>query len=623
MIDWKSRGVSAEEAVRSVRPGQRVFVGSACATPRTLIHALEDSDDPPAGVQLIHFLTDGAVPVYPGGPFTMFQHQVFFVGSDTRSVMSSGKIDYVPISVNQVHRLIENGRIPIDVAFVQLSPPDDKGYCSLGVSVDVTRTAVRKAKSIIAEINPNMPRTHGDTAVHMDELTWMVEVDHPVIEYVHQPADDIGSRIARYVARIIDDGSTLQIGIGRIPNEMLRYLTNRRDLGVHSDVITEPLIDLIESGVVTGRRKSLHPGLVVTSYCMGTERLYRYVDDNPLFSFQPIHYVCDPAVIASNTKMVSVTQAFAIDLTGQVCADQFEGEFYSGVSTQPEFIRGAAAAEGGKAIICLSSTTDDGKQSRIRARLRESEGVTVARSDVHYVVTEFGVAYVFGKSIRDRAIALIEIAHPDFRDALTEEAHALGWIPPKTTLKSRRAYPTEEEREVDLRNGTRVLLRPTRATDSAMIQDLFYALRPEDVYTRFFTNLKSLDVSKAQHLCNVSYDDEMAFVAVTGDREQEQIIGSCCYYVNQSTNLADVAFMIHPDWQGQKLGTIFLERLAEYARTHGVRGFTADVLCENERMLKVFEKSGFAMTSKVVSGTFEVSLLFENETASPAAPRPG
>lgn len=621
-MDWRSRVEPPSEAVQVVRPGHHVFIGSACATPRALITALEDVDDPPGGVQLIHFLTDGAIPVYAGGPYTLYQHKVFFVGRDIRSVMSSGKIDYVPISVAQVHRLLQNGRIPLDVAFVQLSPPDDKGFCSLGVSVDVTLTAVRRARTIVAEINPAMPRTHGDTRVHLDEIDHLVEVDTPVIEYVHQPADAVAAQIARYIARIIDDGSTLQIGIGRIPNEMLKYLTNRKDLGIHSDVITEPLVDLIEQGVVTGARKTLHPGQIVASYCMGTERLYRLIDDNPRFNFQPIHYVCDPAVIAANAKMVSVSQAFAIDLSGQVCADQFEGEIYGGVSTQPEFIRGAAASEEGKAIVCLASTTDDGSQSRIRPLLRENEGVTIARSDVHYVVTEYGIAYIFGKSIAERATALIEIAHPRFRESLLTQAREHGFVSPKLVLKSRKAYPEEEERTVTLRQGEGVRIRPTRATDAPLIQKLFYALPPEDVFTRFFTNLKSLDVSKAQHLCDVSYEDEMAFLAVVGEQEQEKVVGTASYYLNQATNLADVAFMIHPQWQGKGLGKVLQQRLAEYARAHGVRGFTADVLCENEKMISVFDKSGFHVTRKVVSGSFEVTMLFEPPDSTTTAESP-
>ena len=608
---WRDRLVSASEAVAGVRSGDHVFVGTACATPRELVAALEDLDAPVSDLQLVHFLTDGVVPVYKGGPSTRFRHRVFFVGSDTRAFVEKGKVDYVPVSIAQVPRLIADGRIPIDVALIQVSPPDEEGNCSLGVSVDVIPAAIGAAKTVIGEINPAMPRTQGDTGIAFDEIDYAIEVDSPVIEYLHEPADEVGKQVARYVARIIDDGSTLQIGLGRIPNEMLKYLTNRRDLGVHSDVITEPLVDLIDQGVVTGKRKTLCPEQVVTSYCMGSRRLYDLVDANPLFNFRRIEETCDPEQIARNHKMVSVTQAFAVDLGGQVCADQFEGTLYSGVSSQPEFMRGAAASVGGKPIICLSSTTDDGTQSRIRPLLREGEGVTIARSDVHYVVTEYGIAYLFGKSVRERALALIEIAHPSFREELLEEARRLAYVPKKQILKSRKAYPEEEEREVVLKDDRKVLLRPTRTSDVDGMQELFYSLTEQDIYTRFFTNLKSFSASQAQHLCSVSYEEEMAFLAVVGEWEEEHVVGSGCYYADPSTNLADVAYMIHPEWQGLGLGGHLQQRLIEYAKSKGLRGFTADVLSENEKMLAVFEKGGFKVSSKVVEGTYEVVMLFE------------
>ena len=442
---------SAEKALSSIQSGDRIFVGTACATPRTLIKALESPTKYLGDVQVFHFLTDGAIPGDGTEIWTRFQHKVFFVGADTREAVKQGKADYIPISLSQVPRLIENGRIPIDVALVQVSPPDEDGFVSLGISVDITRSAVQHARRVIAEMNPNMPRTRGESLVHLDRIDHLVEVDTPIIEYVHEPVDSVAEQVARYVARIIDDGSTLQVGLGRIPNEMLKYLKDRKDLGIHSDVITEPIVDLMEKGVVTGTEKSIHKEQVVASYCMGTRRLYDLVHDNPAFFFAPIDYVCDPAIISQNPKMVSVTQAFAIDLTGQVCSDQFEGEFYSGVSTQPDFLRGAANSSGGKAIVCLPSTTEDGKESRIRPLLKQGEGVTIPRSDVHFVVTEYGSTYLFGKSIRERALSLIEIAHPSFRPRLLEAAKDLGYIVAERTLRSEVAYPLEEEREVTLK----------------------------------------------------------------------------------------------------------------------------------------------------------------------------
>ena len=607
---------TAEQAVSWIKPGDKVFVGNACATPQTLIMALEQLKRSPADVQLFHFITNGAIPKKDGVPYTRYHHKSFFVGTDNREIVNLGQADYVPISLPQACALINHGRMLLDVALIQVSLPDEYGHVSLGISVDITRTAVDKAKLVIAEINPHMPWTIGDTFIPVDRIDHMVLVDTPISEYVHpRVVDAISERIARYVARIIEDGSTLQIGLGRVPNEMFKYLTNRKDLGIHSDVITDPIIDLIEKGVITGNAKSIHRGQVVTSYCIGTQRLYDLIDRNPMFSFHPIEYICDPSIMAKNNKLVSVTQAFAIDLTGQVCADQFEGEFYSGVSTQPEFLRGAASSPGGKPIICLSSTTEDEKASRIRPLLHEGEGVTIARSDIHYVITEYGTAYLFGKSIRERALALIEIAHPSFRAWLLEEAKRLGYVRKDQELKSKIAYPCDEEFEVRLKNSLKVTIRPSRASDEQGLQDLFYHLTPKDVYTRFFTGLNSLSVSKAQHLCNVDYDHEMAFVAVTGEKEEDEcIIGSSCYYVDEATKLADVAYMIRPEWQSVGVGSCLQNKMIEYAKERGVLGFTADILTENEKMVKLARHCTNVSMTPPSHGIYEVTMVFDKES---------
>ena len=607
---FESRRTSAEGALAAVRSGDHVFLGTACATPRTLARALERLDRPLDDVQLLYFLTNGAVEFEQGAPRSRFRHKVFFVGSDARELVKRGQADYVPVSLARVPELIDNGRIKVDVALIQVSPPDEHGFVSLGVSVDVTRAAVQKARVVLAEVNPHMPRTLGNTFIPVERIAAFVVVDEPVIEYVHQPADAVAERIARYVARIIDDGSTLQVGLGRIPNEMLKYLTHRRDLGIHSDVITDPVVDLIDKGVLTGARKTLHRGEVVASYCMGTRRLYDRLDGNPMFSLHPIEYVCDPAVIARNAKFASVTQAFAVDLAGQICADQFEGEAYGGISTQADFLRGAAASPEGKPIICLPSTTEDGRQSRIRARLQEGEAVAIPRSDVHYVVTEFGSAYLFGKSIPERALALIEIAHPSFRDGLLGEARRLGLVRTDQTLRSAVAYPAEEERDVTLKGGRRVLLRPARASDVNGVQDIFYKMSEQDVYTRFFTRLTSLSVSRAEHLCNVDYENEMAFVAVFGEEEEGSIVGSSCYYLNHTTNLAEVAYMIRPEWQGVGLGSALHVRMMEYAKGKGLRGFTADVLVQNVKMRRLFESTSPNVAVERSGDTCEIKMLF-------------
>jgi acyl-CoA hydrolase/RimJ/RimL family protein N-acetyltransferase len=611
LIPHADKVITAEEAAQKIKNGDHVFVGTACATPRSLVAALEALPKWPADVELLHFLTDHAVPHDADGQaITHFNHRTFFVGQDMIAAVRQGLAQYVPMSIARVPELMAKGRIAVDVAFIQVSLPDEFGYVSLGVSVDVVAAAVNSAKLVIAEVNPVMPRSMGDSALHISRIDFLVPVDTPVIEYVHQAPAEAMAQIARYIGTIIEDGSTLQIGLGRVTNEALKHLVDRQDIGIHSDVITDAIIPLLERGVLTGRRKTQQPHKIVTSFAMGTRRLYDLIDRNPLFSFQTIDAVCDVDVIAAQHKMVSVTQAFAIDLTGQVCADQFNGNFYGGLAAQGEFLRGAARSVGGKPIICLASTDDDLSVSRIRAVLRPGEGVTVARNDVHYVITEFGIAYLFGKSIAERAVALIAVAHPNFRAALLEEAKALGYVPPEQALKNMRAYAAEEERSVVLKDQRSVLLRPATSVDGEAIRVLFHQLSDSDVYTRFFRKVRGLSNQEVQRLCNVNFEDEVAFVAATGPREAPRVVAQACYFINPSTNLAETAFMVHPDWQGCGLASAMQQAMKTHAMARGVRGFVAEILSSNTHMIRLARNASSNVSTEKEDGTVYVTSRF-------------
>lgn len=609
---YQDKLLTAEAAAQLIKPGQHVFIGTACATPRTLVAALEALPGPPADVEFIHFLTTGAMQQGADGRVkTHYRHRTFFVGVEMRPAIQQGVAEYVPISIARVPELFRNGRIPVDVALIQVSAPDSFGYVSLGVSVDVVAAAVESANLVIAEVNPAMPWTMGDSAIHLSKIDHLVEVEARVFEFVHTPAvEEVVQRIARYIAGIIDDGSTLQIGIGRIPSEALNYLEDRRDLGIHSDVITDAIIPLLEKGILTGDQKSQQKHKIVASFAFGSRRLFDIIDRNSLFSFQPMETVCHPYTIAAQHKMVSVTQAFAVDLTGQACSDQFNGEFYSGIAAQGDFLHGASRSPGGKAIICLTSVTDDGETSRIRPQLLVGEGVSVARTDVHYVVTEYGIAYLFGKSVRERAVALIELAHPKFRSWLLEEAKKLGYLPADQTLQNMRAYPVEEERMVKLRNGKEVMLRPARASDANGIRELFFKLPRGDVYTRFFRYVRSLTSADIQRLCNYSYENEVGFVAVTGPREHEVIVGQSCYFVNPSSNLAETAFLVDPAWQGSGLGGALQTRMKEHAKARSLRGFTAEIMPENERMIALARRCSDNIAIERDADGVHVTMLF-------------
>lgn len=579
----------AVRAVAAIRNGEHVFVGTGCAAPRTLVQALECMPSPPADVEMLHFFTIKAFDHDAEGRCTTrFRHRSFFVGSDMRAAVKQGLVDYVPMSVARVPEMMALGRIPVDVALVQVSLPDAFGYVSLGVSVDIIPAAIARARLVIAEVNPNMPRSMGDSTLHISRIDHLVPVDAPITPFERIPVQEENvQRIARYIAGIIDDGSTLQIGLGEVAHEALQYLTDRKDLGVHSDLISDAIIPLLINGSLTGARKTNKPFKIVASLALGSRALYDLIDSNPLFSFEPMDAVCNPVTIAAQHKMVAIAQAYSIDLTGQVCIDQFDGEFYSGIGSQGEFLRGASRSPGGKPIVCMTSTTEDGTQSRIRPALLAGEAATIARTDVHYVVTEYGIAYLFGKSIRERATALIELAHPQFRPELFAQAQALGYLSPDQTLQNLRAYPVEEELTVTLKDNRTVLLRPALSSDAQGIRDLFHHLSEADVYTRFFRHVRGLSNQEVQRLCNVNYENEVAFVAIAGPREASEIVAQACYFINPTTNLADTAFMVHPDWQGSGLGTALQNCMAAHAKKRGLRGFVADVLPGNTRMLRL------------------------------------
>lgn len=601
---------TAAQALAGVRGGDHVFIGTGCATPRGLVAALEALRPAPGDIELLHFLADLG-PTDGPAPVSRYRHRSFFVGRDLRAAVRAGQADYVPISIARVPQLIAIGRIPVDVALIQVSMPDEFGYVSLGVSVDIVAAAVARARLVIAEVNPAMPRSMGDSMLHLGQIHHLVPVDAPVIEYQHPATQDVVvERIARYISGVIDDGSTLQIGLGRFANAALAHLGDRRDLGIHSDLVTDAIIPLLEKGVITGRRKSVDVGKVVASMAMGSRRLYDLIDNNPLFDFRPIDVVGDPAVIAAQHKMVSVTQAFAVDLTGQVCADQFHGDFYGGVAAQAEFLQGASRSAGGKAIICLAATDDNGAESRIRAVLAPGEGVTIARSEVHYVITEYGIAYLFGKSIRERALALIHLAHPDFREALLAQAKAQGYVPAETTLRNLAAYAVESEAQVTLKDGRALLLRPAQAADGDDIRQLFHRLPERDVYTRFFRKIRSLSMGDVQRLCNLNFDTEVAMVAVSGSREQPQIVGHALYVLDPTTQLAETAFMVHPDWKGSGLGTQLQQQLRAHAQTRGVRGFVAEILASNEHMIRLARAGSDQVQIDSDGGTVRVTTLF-------------
>jgi 4-hydroxybutyrate CoA-transferase len=420
----RERTVSADQAVAMIESGQRVFVHGACATPHALIEALVQRRDELRDVQVTHLHTEGEAPYLRPEFQGVFRHEALFVGPNAREAVNAGRADYLPVFLSEVPALFRSGRMPIDVALLNVSPPDDHGYCSLGTSVDCTLQAARSAQTVIAQINPAMPRTLGDSFLHVDRIDRAVEVTAPLPEVRPGPISSIERAIGNAVASLIEDGATLQLGIGAIPNAVLGALSSHRQLGVHTEMFTDGVVDLVEQGVITGERNAQHPGKLITSFVMGSQRLYDFVNDNPQVEMHPADYTNDTAIIRRNYRMVAINSAIAVDLTGQVCASSIGGRVYSGMGGQVDFMRGSALAEDGKPIIALPSTAAGGTISRIVGDLMPGSMVTLTQGHVHYVVTEYGIADLYGKSLRERAHELIRIAHPAFRDDLEASARS-------------------------------------------------------------------------------------------------------------------------------------------------------------------------------------------------------
>ena len=426
MTDWQERYAaklaSAEQAVRLIPARKRILIGSGAAEPSSLVEAMVAHGNHLEGNEVVHLMTLGSAPYVQPGLEGRFRHMAFFIGANVRQAVQEGRADFMPVFLSEIPQLITSGRVHIDVALIQVSPPDRLGFVSLGVSVDIVRAAVDTADLILAEVNPNMPRTLGDSFLHVNRIAQLVPVDVPLPERVPEPLDDVCREIGRNVASLIPDGATLQMGIGKIPDATLAALTDRRDLGIHTEMLSDGVMELAEAGIVNGRRKTVLPGKIVTSFVMGTRRLYEWVHDNPQIEMRASGFTNDPFLISRHERMVAINSALAVDLTGQVAADTVRGRFFSGIGGQVDFIRGAARSQGGRPVIALPSTARDGTVSRIQAAFEEGTGVVTSRGDIHYVVTEYGVADLWGKNIRQRAEALTGIAHPDFRAGLLAAA---------------------------------------------------------------------------------------------------------------------------------------------------------------------------------------------------------
>ena len=616
--DWREEHreqiLTPDQAASKLRPGHRVFVGSGCGTPQALVAALARHAGSLSDTEIIHMLSQGEAPYAEKELAGAFRVNSFFIAANVRDAIQEGLGDYTPIFLSEIPRLFSSGQLPLDVALIQVSSPDERGRVSLGVSVDIVKSAAENAGLVIAQVNPRMPRTHGDSFLELDDIDWLVPHEEPILEFDHPEPDELTRRIGEYVAALVEDGATVELGIGRIPHAVLEFMGDRKDLGIHTEMLTDPIIDMIEKGVVTGAHKSLDRGKVVASFCMGSRRLYDYVDDNPAFAFHPTEYVNDPFLISRQRKMVAINVALEIDLTGQVCADSLGGRFFSGIGGQVDFNRGAARSHGGKAIIALPSTAVGGSVSRIVTRLSPGAGVVTTRGDVHYVVTEYGVAYLHGKSVQNRALALISVAHPDFRERLLKEAVEAKYVRPEMlSVGGDRLVvkPKGMRSSFVLDDGTQINFRTIQPTDEPGMKDLFYALSQETVYYRFMQALTRLPEQQVLDFVFVDHRRDLALVGTVPEAHGDEIVAIGRYYLDPSTNRAEVAFTVRDEWQQRGIGTYLLRSMIVIARRNGIAGFTAEVLKDNRPMQTVFQNSGCKVQSKLEGGVYHYELEFE------------
>ena len=586
---WRDKIKTAEEAVAPIGSGQHVLVGSGAAEPQTLVEALSRRGESLADTEVMHLLTLGTAPYAQASFEGNLRHNALFIGPNVREAVQHGLADYTPCLLSEIPELLRSGRLPLDAALIQTTLPEDR-TASLGVAVDIVKAAVEVADYVVAQVNPRMPWTLGDSFVSIDDIDAFVEAEAPLLELPLEETTAESLWIGRYVSHLVEDGATLQMGIGAIPDGVLAALGEKRDLGIHSEMISDGVLALMRKGALTGRKKTLHPGKIVASFCMGSRELYDAVDRDPRFEFYPSDYVNDPFVIAKNDRMVAINSALQIDLSGQVAADSLGHKFYSGVGGQLDFIRGAARSKGGRAIIALPSTAKGGLVSRIVPELAAGTGVVTTRADVDFVVTEYGIASLKGKNIRDRAVALIQIAHPKFRRALIDEAKKQGYLDLGHVFPE-AAGPYMVELESKGRfGGLDVLFRPLKPSDERRLKDLFYSQSDETTYLRFGIPLKRLSERQFQELVAIDYWNSMAIGAFVKEGRREKLVAVGRYYVDPGSRLAEAAFTVHDQYQGHGIGSFMCNYLVWIARERGLNGFTAEVLSLNPKMRHIFKR---------------------------------
>ncbi len=610
---------STDDIFCKIRAGDRIFISTGCGEPqylvKTLVEYVESNPKAFFDTEILHVWTLGVAPYNDEKLKHNFRQNSFFISHHTREAVNEGLADYTPIFLSEVAALFRRKQVSVDVALVQVSPPDEHGYCSLGISLDITRAAVENADLVIAQVNSEMPRVHGDTFIHVSELDYMVPYDEALLEFGPPlPDRELLERIGHYVAQIVEDGDTIQVGYGSIPNAILPFLSDKKHLGVHTELLGDGLIDLMKKGAVDNSKKNRNRGKLVASFCMGSRDTYSYIHDNPAILFKEMDYTNNPLVIAQNEHMTAINSALEIDLSGQASAESIGGTFYSGIGGQANFMRGSVLAPYGKNVLAMLSTTRHDRSSRIVPALKEGAGVTLTRGDLHYVVTEYGIAYLHGKNIRERAMSLIAIAHPRFRPWLIEEAkkRLLIYKDQAFIPGEEGEYPEHLETYRTTKQNLRVFLRPVKINDEPLIKDFYYALSDKSLYRRFLSIRRHLPHSELQkHFVVIDYTREMAILAVKKYVGQEVVAGIAQYCIGENSLSAEISIVVRDDFQKKGIGLELLSYLVIVAKNQGLHTFTADILPDNIAVFRLIEKLGLNYDRKWDSGLIHITIYLK------------
>ena len=605
---------TGKEAIGFIRNGQRVFIGSSCGEPQHLVQGLVEASANFKDIEIVRLLTLETTPLTLIANKTKRQSldiRSFYLGSAKAKGIEQNKRFITPVNLSAIPRLFKTRRLPIQVALIQVSPPDDFGWMSLGVSVDITLSAAQSADFVIAQVNPKMPRVLGRSFIHINDVDVFVEYEEALITIGEHPELETANIIARHIAPLIDDGSTMQISLGATPQAILLGLSDKNDLGIHTQFLTEDILHLIERGVITNRKKGYNEGKLVASSAIGTENLYEFLHDNPSIEFHPSDYVNDPGIISRHNKMVSINVLMAMDFSGQAAADALPYNHFSGVTGMLDFVRGSAQSENGKSILILTSTTRDGTKSRIVPTLNDT-AVVVPRGDVHFVVTEYGAVNLFGKSLQERALAMISIAHPDFRDELFQAAKNMNLLDVKRRRShfSHGVYPfkIEETREID---GERVTIRPVKPVDQRRIQEHFYNLEKKDIISRFFHDKSSFVRDEMEDLSQIDYIKNLTIVAIVGESGFGRVVAVGEYLFDEEEENAEIAFSVSSDFQGKGIGKILIKKLAGAARENGISGMHAYTSSQNKPMVNLFKKLPYKIQTSIDGDFLRLSCKFD------------